>query len=109
MDAQLRAKWVEALRSKKYRQVQGNLREETSKHRYGYCCLGVLCHTMGSRWKDGTPMLDGKRMEHEQEAYLSYEALLMADLGDVSQRRLAEMNDAGNSFAEIADYIETNL
>lgn len=34
--------WVEALRSGKYQQVKGVLREPLANG-YGYCCLGVLC------------------------------------------------------------------
>lgn len=109
MDAQLKAKWVEALRSKKYRQADGTLREEQSARRYGYCCLGVLCHAMGSKWIDGTPVLDGVVMEDEDESYLSRVALEMTGLDEQTQKTLANMNDNGSRFPEIADYIEANL
>jgi len=109
MDAQLKTKWIEALRSKKYRQIQGSLREETSAKRYGYCCLGVLCHTMGAKWKNGDPLLADLSMQHPEEAYLSFEALRIAGLNDDTQRKLARMNDDEKPFVEIADYIETNL
>jgi hypothetical protein len=40
MNPEWKAKWVEALRSDKYRQVQGRLRDVNGN---GFCCLGVLC------------------------------------------------------------------
>jgi hypothetical protein len=109
MDAQLKAKWVEALRSGKYRQTTGNLREERTTRRYGYCCLGVLCHVAGSKWRHGVPVLGETIMEAQGEAYLSYDALKLTGLDDTQQRVLADKNDEGSSFAEIADYIESSL
>lgn len=38
MDAGVKAKWLEALRSGEYEQTTGALRSTN-----GYCCLGVLC------------------------------------------------------------------
>lgn len=38
MNTQIKEKWVNALRSGEYPQIQGNLRSPD-----GYCCLGVLC------------------------------------------------------------------
>ena len=39
MNARIKRKWVAALRSGKYAQGQGFLKDEDG----GYCCLGVLC------------------------------------------------------------------
>ena len=39
MNARIKRKWVTALRSGKYVQGRGFLRDEDD----GYCCLGVLC------------------------------------------------------------------
>ena len=39
MNARIKRKWVTALRSGKYMQGQGYLKDEDG----GYCCLGVLC------------------------------------------------------------------
>lgn len=38
MDADVKGKWLEALRSGEYEQTTGALRSTN-----GYCCLGVLC------------------------------------------------------------------
>ncbi|WP_136623946.1 hypothetical protein [Bradyrhizobium centrolobii] len=109
MDANLKARWVKALRSKRYRQASGNLREKQSNKRYSYCCLGVLCHTMGVKWKTGVPVLNDTIMEAQGEAYLSYDALKMVGLDDDTQRQLATMNDEGYTFRDIADHIENTI
>jgi hypothetical protein len=93
MDANLKTKWVEALRSGKYKQT----REGFFKHKNGLCCLGVLCVVAGE-----PPVLDENKSGNW--SFVDREA----GLSDVSMR-LASMNDEGTSFAEIADYIEANL
>lgn len=109
MDAQIKEKWLEALRSKRYRQTTGKLREEISNKKHGYCCLGVLCHTLGSNWRSGVPVLGEVIMEANYAAYLSDEASKMVGLDRATQERLATMNDEGYRFPEIADYIEKHL
>lgn len=52
MDAELKAKWVTALRSGEYRQGRYNLRTASDT----YCCLGVLCDVINP---DGWDSLDG--------------------------------------------------
>lgn len=42
MDAKIKARWIKALRSGKYKQGQGRLRQPTPDGDE-YCCLGVLC------------------------------------------------------------------
>ena len=45
MDAGLKARWVEALRSGGYEQTHGALRLPINEgDEVGYCCLGVLCN-----------------------------------------------------------------
>lgn len=39
MDAEIKGRWVAALRSGDYKQVEGRL----NKNDEGFCCLGVLC------------------------------------------------------------------
>jgi hypothetical protein len=109
MDEQLKAKWVEALRSGKYRQADGRLRVKESSKSYSYCCLGVLCRTMGAKWQDGYPMIGKTRYEDEDEYLLSTAALEITGLTYAKQGELAAMNDEGTPFRDIADYIETNL
>lgn len=44
MDATIKAQWLEALRSGKYKQGKGALHNKSDD---SYCCLGVLCEVMG--------------------------------------------------------------
>lgn len=108
MDADLRREWLAALRSGKYRQGEGSLRV-CSNSRPSYCCLGVLCRTMGARWIDGFPKINKIVLEHEEDSYLSAAALKITGLDRATQETLATMNDSGTPFKEIADYIECNV
>lgn len=93
MDKKLKAKWVKALRSGKYKQGMQALYQEGS-----YCCLGVLsCIATGKRGRAG--------------AYSAKGGYDLADkvLGDAKSQRLQTMNDGGCTFTEIADYIEERL
>ena len=112
MDPTWKAKWLTALRSGDYTQTTGNLRTEQ-----GHCCLGVLCDIVDpTRWVDAP----GNRYRYQYKASTEYDLLvnefLPEDIGDLvkmplhgQQSALANMNDAGCTFAYIADYIENNL
>lgn len=109
MNPQFKKPWVEGLRSGKFNQgrevlkYQGDIESEDE-----YCCLGVLCHIAG--------------IEFTSEGYDGDESLLTKDLlekfklEDHTQNLLSSMNDgagifsgAKHSFAQIADWIDTNL
>lgn len=100
MNKELKAKWVAALRSGKYGQCQGVLRDFD-----GYCCLGVLREIIAPRSTDSD----------DDWAALSHDMSEMAGLRrygigpNNEQETLAAMNDEGKSFDEIADYIEKHL
>ena len=86
MDTEIKQKWVEALRSGKYKQHHGSLFNQS---RTAHCCLGVLRDVTGSSecWNE----------------------FLRESVGE-HKRTLIRMNDEQDkSFAEIADYIEQNL
>lgn len=113
MDEGLKKRWVEALRSGKYRQTDGVLRTADGKQR-AFCCLGVLCDVMGANWRSkdedfATPYLDGRTLEADGEFYLNSRALDLAGFDNKTQKTLAGMNDDGVDFAHIADHIEANL
>lgn len=98
--------WVQALRSGKYTQAQGRLKVAGS-----YCCLGVACElyrieTGEGDWYhdsflDQPAVLPGRVRDwlglHDIEGALGYGA---------KQTSLAERNDMGDSFDEIANLIE---
>lgn len=92
MDKKLKAKWVAALRSGKYEQTT-HIYESGGK----YCCLGVLvCVATG----------DKRRKEPTCEKWWNS---LPEKKAPRYCERLIRMNDEGDSFLKIADYIETNL
>lgn len=104
MDAELKAKWVEALRSGEYKQCQQYLRIDG-----GHCCLGVLWNVHGGRWYDmerGDGMIYGIA---ESDSTSLDDQLSKLGVGSTQIFDLISMNDGGKSFAEIADYIEQNL
>lgn len=102
MNAEFKAKWVEALRSGKYRQTQQALREKNA-----YCCLGVACDI------SGFGVWDDDRFLHEEgnnTGYLPTGLRERMGLEQLQESSLITMNDdEGKTFAEIADYIEANL
>lgn len=102
MNEEMKVRWIEALRSGKYAQGKTNLRDAADN----FCCLGVLCD-----------LYDPNHWEPSEYAYRysGHSAMLPEnihaainldfDAGDT----LMQMNDLGDSFNEIADYIEKNL
>lgn len=113
MDAKLKQKWVEALRSKRYRQGSGCLKAGRN-----YCCLGVLSRVAGAKFKidldvssDELPYMKGSRLFSYNEngratGWLQDGAF---GLSTNDQFHLASMNDRGDTFAQIADHIEANI
>lgn len=112
-------KWVEALRSGEYQQCRTQLcllgaDEKPS----GYCCLGVACE-LYRQYEGGLRVVDqvdgGYRRYDNNSAMLPEKVRrwlgLQTDNGffGVSPDgvTLAGKNDAGASFAEIADIIES--
>lgn len=109
MDAELKAKWLEALRSGKYDQTSGQLRQGNS-----FCCLGVLCDIFSpSGWdaSDGTYEWvygEGPDESHEVGVLPSSFKVEYGIDTDI-EARLIEMNDDGVPFDRIANYIEAKL
>ena len=99
----IKAKWLEELRSGKHHQITGTLKDQFGNGEYGYCCLGVLAEkVMGLEvrimdeeipWDDGDPLVYKKVGEI---------------VGDGLIAQCSDKNDEGWTFPEIADYIEHN-
>lgn len=123
MKAEIKSKWLAALRSGEYAQTSQVLsRVEDGKR--SYCCLGVLCEVMGAK-RDGNYKLPGDNQKHhshgpdapgngefytfggERDCGFPPKAILRE--ADVSQdfcEMLADGNDTGLPFSAIADTIE---
>ena len=94
MDAKLKAKWVKALRSGKYKQAFGRLHYSEPNT---FCCMGVLGRQLG---------LSTMQLGSHGRLYI-----LNRDT-PVPMRHegaLADMNDAGVPFEVIAGFIQENL
>lgn len=107
MDAELKAKWLKALRSGEYTQGKGKLYNYEDR---AYCCIGVLAAIQGVNFEDDP------RFDIEDDLCTSsLPAELTAGLGPYEAGALADMNDGSGrerpakTFAEIADYIEASL
>lgn len=125
MNAEMKAKWLEALRSGKFSQAQGILKVNPLNGEPGYCCLGVLCEISGyGTWKDdndySSPLTPEEQAQCEKmgdyattdEASGELSSVLLHRFGMThgQQSELIDLNDAqGANFATIADYIEANL
>jgi hypothetical protein len=110
MNPQIKQKWVSALRSGDYQQTQEHLHDKN-----GFCCLGVLCDLYGKEhnveWNLAN--MPGYYAFQGRETVLPLSVIEWAGvigidplIGKVS---LAELNDKGSTFEQIADLIEEHL
>ena len=128
-------RWVAALRSDEYKQAFSFLRHKLDANTDGYCCLGVACdlfskETGHGSWDTSEP--DLIRFVLTEEGTVAYEVLpqtvmewlglpetnphvphnIYDEVGLMADElyppdTLAEANDSGLTFAQIADIIET--
>lgn len=90
MDKKIKTEWLKRLRSGKYKQCTRVLHDGV-----GYCCLGVLHKIL---YKPKVPKLWD---ESDPPPRFKMNRDTAAILG--------KMNDEGQTFSQIADYIEANL
>lgn len=129
MREEVKTAWTARLRSGQDRQVAGRLSDGVG----GYCCLGVLCDmaeeagvvdkTVGKHPFNGVgavyygdtdtvlppAVMDWAGLSQDNPVTSEYQPL-NAD-GSVAPFRysLAELNDAGKTFSQIADVIDRDL
>ena len=105
MNAEIKARWIAALRSGKYQQGHGYLRIKDR-----FCCLGVLCDVVEpSKWKQ-VYGVDYFRHDFYSAGFPSVVFLNRIELAQGSTKELVQMNDhQDKTFAEIANHIEANL
>jgi len=114
-------KWIQALRSGEYDQTDGHLHVTGM----GYCCLGVACDLAAMDGLDIKVEEDSGYLSHDDERrVVKYDgasdllpASVMQWLGIRSpeggfstvtrETSLAELNDEGYDFVEIAEHIES--
>jgi hypothetical protein len=134
MDFKVSVKWLEALRSGRYRQTRGRLQQPSPSGptESGFCCLGVLCDlhrefingqvkSNTAVWdNDGTYLCGG----FQSSSVLPENVREWAGLDSLNpgfprlrsggeEHRgyvyLSDLNDKGESFDAIADVIEANV
>jgi hypothetical protein len=115
MNKEIKAKWVAALRSGKYKQTTGALRRGDS-----FCCLGVLCNLHAEAHPKTAAKQKSINYYMGEGGVLPQAVLRWAGLGkynvDVAVKykdiktNLADLNDRkGLSFKQIANVIERCL
>jgi len=114
MKKEMKEKWIAALRGGKYKQCQGELKDDSGRH----CCLGVLLETQG--WKSIKSIQEDK---FTFSNYVSQEGVINREENELDQLtseafglnrqqqvRLMKLNDdKGWSFNLIARWIEDHL
>lgn len=109
MNKKIKKKWVEALRSGKYKQGHGMLcKRDTDGTKY-HCCLGVLTD-LYYRETQGHAM----PKSFETKDFLSKNVTAWSGVGDedpqTGKSSISELNDAdGKSFKQIANLIDKHL
>lgn len=126
MNADVKARWIAALRSGNYNQTRGCLGAiNTETGSQAHCCLGVLCEILSipSQRKatdvhNVVELAYGNPNELPERAILPTSAQEAAGLDAANpsavtvsglDSSLAELNDMGKTFDEIADIIEAQL
>ena len=107
MNNEVKARWIQALKSGNFQQGKNSLHYENK-----FCCLGVLCELA----------VENNVSSYERSVDSSYtyydggsttpaaRVLNWAELESITVETLIRMNDSyENSFETIANYIEENL
>lgn len=96
MDAEIKTRWLAALRSGEYKQGRRSLRVLQPDGSYTYCCLGVLDAVCGM---NALTKSDPYKIIGERAKFMGG-----------TMKILIAMNDELKApFPKIADYIEANL
>lgn len=116
---EVKTAWLAALRSGEYKQTDGQLKIANRDGTFSHCCLGVLCEIIdASAWTTDKP---SSVIRHNGAGSFPKRSVLeAAGMPGTSEGvplegedhpfwSLADMNDIGKTFAEIADEIEARL
>lgn len=107
MKPELKEAWVKALRSGDYKQGQGALKWQGSGAAL-HCCLGVLCEVAGLCLKSEVGLNHSLQFDGDMSSTggLGVRARSFVGLPYDVHVKLWKMNDYGDTFEQIADYIE---
>jgi hypothetical protein len=110
MKKSIKTKWVAALRSGEYKQTRNAL-----EHSGAFCCLGVLACVVDPERKTWNGSSDGVFggatgiFDHTVEKQSAQAKLIGGLIPHARMRKLIDKNDDGDSFENIASYIERYL
>lgn len=130
MKQNIMKKWVRALRSGKYKQGTGTLKQYNSKGQAQHCCLGVLCELYNKEMKKNKKKsLPEKVFDNDSDFSHGYSrfgtkkedlpkevmnwAGIISSIGRFRDAKfnadtLADLNDTGRKFKTISNIIEKN-
>jgi hypothetical protein len=110
LPANIKTKWLTALRSGKYEQTDGCLVHKFFDDEPSYCCLGVLGKVCGVSDDSmlGLGFLDEITVENKLPKF-AVQPIRDEDDKQTIVEKLADMNDNGRSFKQIAAYIDRYL
>lgn len=101
MNTELKAEWLRRLRSGEYKQDKNYLRTDS-----GYCCLGVLADAVpGVQWDKK----DNWIACFPNDTYPWTGLIPYNIVSSEVQSNCVAKNDAGETFAQIADWLEVNV
>ena len=113
MKPEVKAKWLEALRSGEYKQGRMKLKNE---YNGSYCCLGVLCDVYHGATCDGFWNANSNQSgenfvvgAHASALYAPDAVLDWAGLDRTDSKYLATTNDDTFNFDTVIDLIERDL
>lgn len=118
IDPKVKAAWVKGLRSKEYRQGKKVLCKTTRVGNDNFCCLGVVFDVAATdrdaRWlpvdhEAGEVTWSAYYGREGASARLPFDFSVKIGLTNEAENMLVKMNDGGDSFAKIADWIEKTL
>jgi hypothetical protein len=69
MKQNIMKRWIKALRSGKYKQGQGTLKQYNSKGQAHHCCLGVLCELYNQEMKKNKKKILPEKICNKDFAY----------------------------------------
>ena len=114
--------WTTALKSGKYQQTRGKLRRTTATIEYikgdpetkpvppGMCCLGVLCEisNIDNFKRNDTYIKHDISLPEKVREWAGLKSTFGSLGNDINRISLSSMNDEGQTFTEIAEFIDKN-
>lgn len=99
-------KWLIALRGGEYKQCKGRLHDDGR-----YCCLGIACmiHRVSVSQMDDYPLKGASNQSFSNIPKYMDVIVNGKDMHTTPSQILIGMNDKGESFNKIANWIDTNL